>query len=151
MKRYIKASIDIDDYRGYYIVDEGNGYVIYDAYDDSKIGDSYDTILEAKLEIDNWLDDSTNNDITYEQQMLGDELCHRFIDYCNISRNNVDKYGVIHTDKMFRGQHITLARLQLALKRFNAVVDDKFEANGVFLNIVDTGHDYQIIIDYILP
>lgn len=151
MKLYIKASIDIEDYRGYYIADEGDGYVIYDAYDDSKIGDSYDTIWKARRNIDSWLDDSTNNDITYEQQMLGNELYYRFIDYCKISRNNVDKYGVIHTDKMFRGQHITLARLKLALKRFNAVVDDKFEANGVFLNIVDTGHDYQIIIDYILP
>lgn len=151
MKRYIKASIDIEDYRGYYIAYEGDGYVIYDAYDDSKIGGSHDNLREAEMEIDSWLDDSANSDITDEQQMLGNELYYRFIDYCKISRNDVDKYGVIHTDKMFRGQYITLDNLKSALKHFNAAVDDKFEANGVFLDVIDNGHDYQIIIDYILP
>lgn len=152
MKIYIKASIDIEDYRDCYIAFEGNGYVIYDSSDDSKIGSGYNSIEEAEREIDSWNNPNNIFDVpTVEQRRLGKELYYRFIDYLNIPRNSVDMYGYIHTTKMFKGAHITLSRLESALKSFNnRMKDDKFEQNGVFLYIDDRGQDYRICIDYIL-
>ena len=147
MKLYIKASIDIEDYRGYYIAYEGKYYVIYDASDDSKIGGHHKTLEEAEREIDSWFD--VVETPTPEQKQLGKELYYNFLRYINVK--DVSKSGYIHTDRMFNGAYITEKRLNDAVETFYRKIDRfKYEDNGVYLYIYDNGYNYRICVDYVL-
>lgn len=151
MKRvleYIKASIDIEDYRGHYIAYEGDIYVIYDSSDDSKIGSGFNSVQEAELYIDSMFE----SDIvvpTPEQRYLGKEAYYKFIDYCKIDRKDVTRNGIIKTTKMFYNAEIDEDRLKQAIKSFSKK-HPELEENGVYLYVTDTGYDYKIGIDYIM-
>lgn len=163
MQTYIKASIDIDDYRGYYIerhvISGQNSYQIYDSIDDSKVGIAYSLEQAHKL-IDYWeddcliLNDTINLDVLRKQQALYDSVIQNFADYASIDFNLISEDGIIHTNRTTKPsknnneQFVKLTRnyLDALIKSFNSHseasnynirIDYKIRPNGQFRLVKD--------------
>lgn len=163
MKKYIKSTDDITDYRGYYIerhiLSDGDSYAIYDSIDDSKVGTAF-SLEQAYNLIDSWEDgtiDSSENlnlDILRKQQELYDDCIYDFARYSHIPINSISENGIIHTEytnKMKKNGdyiRITDAYLDGLIDSFNKKSEQS--KYNVYIDYrITNGGDYRLIADMV--
>ena len=148
--KYIKAQIDIDDYRGYYIErhtsSDGDSYIIYDSIDDSKVGMAF-SLEQAHNLIDSWedgtigLSENLNLDILRKQQGLYNSVIEHFADYASIDTRKIDENGIIHTQYTTKPtKNNDVGFVKITRNYLDALIES--------FNLHSEASDYNIRVDY---